>query len=73
MKYDRPPLDPTNRAYQDSVMRARAAMLEERRRNGLCVECGEPFLDEFGCTNDSDRCLEGMLAAKRREQALGAS
>ena len=63
-------LDPD---YLRSVERARLAMIEERRQNNLCVECGEPWLDEFGCTNNSDRCLEGMLAAKRREQALGAS
>lgn len=65
-----PPLDPQNRAYQESVLRARAAMIRERQLNGLCPSCGCAFMDEFGCTNDSDECFEGMLAGRRRAKGL---
>lgn len=68
MKFDLPPLDPTNRAYLESVMRAREAQIRERAAAGLCTECGRPLEDAHGCGNSVD-CFEGLVAAKRREKA----
>ena len=68
MRFDLPPLDPTNRAYQESVMRARAAQIRERLAAGLCPECGHLADPVYGCFNESE-CFQAQIDAKRREKA----
>lgn len=55
-------------AFMESVMRARAETLRQRRLAGACEECGTLIRHpEFGCENLFDPCLEALLAQKRRE------
>lgn len=65
VKFDLPPLDPANRAYQLSVLRARDAMIQARLDAGCCVECGQPIRDAArGCANMSGDCLTGLLDSR---------
>lgn len=40
---DATPLDRDDPAYQDSIRRSHAAMVEERAENNLCPVCGQPM------------------------------